>query len=486
MKLDSPRALKQLNVSGSANISDSLNVDGSVSASSFSGSLIGSAETATSASFAETASFALNAGVDPFPFSGSAEISGSLGVTDRVGIGIAIPTERRIDVDGGEVRIGQSSAGTGAWLAVNLRNGTTAPAAARFALRSTASESETIPITQPNLILNRGSDGSGTLLKFTNQRTGFAGIGSAADANNLHDIRFYSGDGSERIRVNPSGSVGIGITSPSTKLHVSGSVSASSFEGNVTGSVNATGDILPSVSDQFDIGSDTLRFRDIYLSGSTIFLGNVKLSESEEGTLKIVDGNETEVIVGEIDTGSIDLRLDSLESESGSIRTDFNNFTGSSGIISGSGQISITDTDGFDTFSGSVSSSLETKIDITDIVDDLISTSSNTPLSANQGKILQDALGVGTTGATIIAKGTDAQRPELSVTGMIRYNTDRDILEYYDGDIEDWVKITAEVGILATGGTVTDITVDGVDYRVHSFTEVGTSSFQVLRGGEVE
>jgi len=40
--------------------------------------------------------------------------------------------------------------------------------------------------------------------------------------------------------------------------------------------------------------------------------------------------------------------------------------------------------------------------------------------------------------------------------------------------------------ITATGGTVSDITVGGVDYRVHEFTTVGTSTFEVEFGGEVE
>jgi hypothetical protein len=41
--------------------------------------------------------------------------------------------------------------------------------------------------------------------------------------------------------------------------------------------------------------------------------------------------------------------------------------------------------------------------------------------------------------------------------------------------------------ITATGGTVSDITVNGVDYRVHAFTTVGTSTFEVTSGsGEVD
>ena len=71
-----------------------------------------------------------------------------------------------------------------------------------------------------------------------------------------------------------------------------------SVQGNITGSIKVAGDILPTETDQFDLGSEDKRFKDIYLSGSTIFLGNVKLTESEEGTLKVVDANENEVIVG--------------------------------------------------------------------------------------------------------------------------------------------------------------------------------------------
>jgi hypothetical protein len=43
--------------------------------------------------------------------------------------------------------------------------------------------------------------------------------------------------------------------------------------------LTATGHILPDSNEVYDLGSDTKRFRDIYLSGSTIFLGAKTLSE---------------------------------------------------------------------------------------------------------------------------------------------------------------------------------------------------------------
>lgn len=52
-----------------------------------------------------------------------------------------------------------------------------------------------------------------------------------------------------------------------------------SFSGSVKGTLTATGNIIP-VSDQaFDLGSSDKRFRDIYLSSASIYLGNTTISE---------------------------------------------------------------------------------------------------------------------------------------------------------------------------------------------------------------
>ena len=87
------------------------------------------------------------------------------------------------------------------------------------------------------------------------------------------------------------------------------------------------------------------------------------------------------------------------------------------------------------------------------------------------------------TDAIILPSGTTAQRPGSSINGMIRYNSDTGIVEYFTGSA--WYSIS-ETGIIATGGTVTEITVSGVNYKVHTFTDVGVSTFTVSRGGEVE
>ena len=90
------------------------------------------------------------------------------------------------------------------------------------------------------------------------------------------------------------------------------------------------------------------------------------------------------------------------------------------------------------------------------------------------------------TGALTIPRGTTAQRPTNPMAGMIRYNNDEGYIETYEINLSRWIPISSFIGVLATGGTVTEIFSSGIQYRVHTFTSVGTSSFQVLRGGDVE
>ena len=76
--------------------------------------------------------------------------------------------------------------------------------------------------------------------------------------------------------LNVTGDVGVGTTNPSAKLHVSGDTLLS---GNltVTGNITVSGSILPLNDVVSDIGSPSKRFKDLYLSGDSIFLGETKL-----------------------------------------------------------------------------------------------------------------------------------------------------------------------------------------------------------------
>jgi hypothetical protein len=93
------------------------------------------------------------------------------------------------------------------------------------------------------------------------------------------------------------------------------------------------------------------------------------------------------------------------------------------------------------------------------------------------GKDLQVAGNVSLTGtgSIVVPVGTTAQRPATGLSGMVRFDSDLDALQIYNGTA--WSSVGS---MYATGGTLT--TVDG--YRIHSFTSSG--DFVVSIAGVVE
>lgn len=89
------------------------------------------------------------------------------------------------------------------------------------------------------------------------------------------------------------------------------------------------------------------------------------------------------------------------------------------------------------------------------------------------------------TGFLQLPSGTTAQRPTSPANGQMRYNTTLGYVEWYDATYGSWFP-AGFIPPIATGGTVSNITQGGVNYRVHSFTTTGTSTFTVTRSGPVE
>jgi hypothetical protein len=95
---------------------------------------------------------------------------------------------------------------------------------------------------------------------------------------------------------------------------------------------------------------------------------------------------------------------------------------------------------------------------------------------------LLDSTSQSGSGAIQVPVGTSVLRPATPVAGMTRFNTTQNLLEFYDGT--NW-QFLGFRPIVATGGSQTDITVNGVTWRVHSFTTVGNSTFTVSNLGTV-
>jgi len=60
---------------------------------------------------------------------------------------------------------------------------------------------------------------------------------------------------------------------------------------DIPGNVNPTGNIIPSGNVTYDLGSSTARWKDLYLSGSSIYIGTSKIEEDSNGNVIITNGD---------------------------------------------------------------------------------------------------------------------------------------------------------------------------------------------------
>ena len=140
-----------------------------------------------------------------------------------------------------------------------------------------AANTLTISATEDNLSNNTTSDlAEGTNLYFTNTRArGALSLGSA---------------GSQAY----NNSTGV-LTIPGTSDHITeGSSNLFYTDARVTTKLaNVSADILPTTDIAYDIGSSTKRFKDLYLSGSSIVLGTRTLTSANVPEVNLAIAPET-------------------------------------------------------------------------------------------------------------------------------------------------------------------------------------------------
>ena len=138
-----------------------------------------------------------------------------------------------------------------------------------------------------------------------------------------------------------------------------GTVTAATLTGAVTASgIQAGGHILPDTTEIYDLGSSDKRFRDLYLSGSTIDLGGTKISrDSTTGNIEFFDGANNrkslkvdELTIGDgptarkikVSNGKVQFTNENNQVESA--QTSYDDLTDiPAGIVSSSSQITITE-----------------------------------------------------------------------------------------------------------------------------------------------
>jgi hypothetical protein len=103
-----------------------------------------------------------------------------------------------------------------------------------------------------------------------------------------------------------------------------------------------------------------------------------------------------------------------------------------------------------------------------------ILTNGNVGINTNNPSV---SLDINRNDAIRIPIGITSQRPANPQIGMMRINTELyNVPEYFNG--VTWQQFSF-VPIDATGGTITEPTIGGIPYRIHTYTTVGTFSFTV-------
>ena len=277
-----------LDVSGSTIITGSLNVTAGIT-----GSLFGTSSFATSASFALTASF-----IPTSSLTGNFFVQGGNSFGAQALLGTNDVQNLAFETSG-STRMFISSSG-------NVGIGTTSPDE-----RLTVGAGNGISIRT----VNSGTYGA---LKFgTNDATyaaAWAGIDSDGEGVgiNVSNLRFYTSFGSiaERMRITSAGNVGIGKTTPTAKLDVSGSVIITGSL-NVLGSITTTGTltaqtlVVQTITSSTDFVTGSTRFGSL-LANTHQFTGSVSMTGSlaVTGTATISTSLTNPLLIGGTTTTS--------------------------------------------------------------------------------------------------------------------------------------------------------------------------------------
>jgi len=126
-------------------------------------------------------------------------------------------------------------------------------------------------ISNGNINLYALGENSGVEVTFQRMTLGSSTIQGQATVQNLTISKGYTG------------SVGYTGSASSSVVGFIGSSGGGAIDGNlyVSGETSISGNIIPSANVTYSLGSNTNRFKDLYLSGNTLYLGDQTFSSSD-------------------------------------------------------------------------------------------------------------------------------------------------------------------------------------------------------------
>lgn len=100
---------------------------------------------------------------------------------------------------------------------------------------------------------------------------------------------------------------------------------------SVGGDITITGDIIPSANNTSDLGTATKRFRDLYLSGSTLNIGGATISSDGSGAISISANGAVLPQGSKVAVGAAQKQLATVNDD-GSVPVSVNLFTKALGL----------------------------------------------------------------------------------------------------------------------------------------------------------
>ena len=244
-------------------------------------------------------------------------------------------------------------------------------------------------------------------------------------------------------------------------VDTSGAIYSSNVNTSATlvGETLVAGNIIPTANITYTLGNTTHRWKDLYLSGNTIFLGGATIST-----------NGSNVAITNPAGGSFSV----TGSVAGSANVSFGNVFANYFFANGAAFTS--------------SSFGNTEVAAYLIANPPAGTFSNTQVA---GYITSPTAGVSaTTGAVTLPIGTTAQRPGTTANGMMRFNTTTSAFEMYFPTagwqtlyVDNQYSVTAFIWGGGGGGGFASGAGGGAGAAVGTFTVTRSSSYPVTVGG---
>jgi len=254
---------------------------------------------------------------------------------------------------------------------------------------------------------------------------------------------------------------------------------ATTGSNSFVGTQYITGSLLPGANETYDLGSNSHRWRDLYLSGSTIYLGDVKLSATADGRIETRNRNTDQVTT--ITSASYAITASYAVSASHEItyelssshastadNVSFTGVTGKPTLLSGSNQIASDISGSFTALSASVATRFDgltsDYTELTNIPSGIISSSAQIDLVFNIDNLISSS--------TQIASDISGSTTTLSASIATRF----------DGLTSDYTQLTnIPAGIISSSAQIDQVfNIDNVISSSNQIASEITGSFTSL------